>query len=535
MTNSFKRLRRPLLFCLTLFLALPNLVVSQNDLNEFFDRCDHFMSRYVSEDGFVDYAAIKWSDADLESMTLFVEQTNSYDYAGNDLKAYWINAYNMIVVREVIRNYPMRSVQDVVGFFSNKQHQMGAKKFTLDQIENELLRKEFEDARIHFALNCGALSCPKLLNEAYRPEKLDQQLEAQTKRAVNDPYFVEPDSTGSSVEVSKIFFWFKEDFAPAGGTVEFINRYLDTPVSASADVDSKDYDWLLNDKALQEGTQIKNLQAFTPSALFDKGQWEFKTFFNLYTQNAIFANFQKTEVARSTFFTSIHQFLIGVSPRINVGGEFWAKSVLSGGPRGNNPLNIFLFPKGSGFLFKPIYLGPKVKVAPFKSLPRLSFQSTFLYPIANDYEGRERTDINAFLFLEFDRYLSINDIYFDKSLNKRLQVFVRTSGWVSIPRNSFRNNAWLETPISGFLSFFPNPRVTIYAQTEYWAKHTEDGTNGDNSFKAFNSFFVQSGLGGKYQLIPGRLELEALYTNFWLGSDFEGAGQTFNFGFRIIR
>lgn len=524
--------------CLTALFVICQNGFTQTDLTRFQNQMDTFLKSYVTEDGKVKYDQIKGNDKSFIAINSILDSTNYYDYSSDDLKAYWINAYNFIVIREVVRFYPIESVNEILGFFSNRQHQLGAQKHTLDYLENELIRKEFNDPRIHFALNCAAISCPPLLNEAFTAEEIDTQLDQLTGNALNDSNFVYFDSSNYTVQVSKIFFWFKEDFEKAGGVISFINKYREEEIPDHVEIKYLDYDWTLNELKTKDKKK-QNLQNFTPSALFAKGQWEFKAFLNLYTQSSQFINFQKSRTIRSTYFTGINQFLIGVNDWLNVGANFWTKSVLVGGPRGDNPLNILLFPNDDGFRFSPIYFGPKLKVAPFKKAPRLSIQSTFLYPILNDYEGRNRTDSRAFLFLEFDRYLWINEVFFDKNLSDRWQVFLRGSIWASLPRDSYRQNLFVETPVSAFLSFFPNPKFTFYAQTEFWPKHVEDSPAAvggvDNQFRAFNSFFVQSGLGAKYQLIPGRLELEALYTNFWIGSDQEGAGETYNLGIRIIR
>ncbi len=540
MNHQFRSLRRALVKCLTAFFLTMLVVPSFAQLDPFLDHYDSFMGRYVNEYGTVDYANISKSDPDLIALNEFIANTDYSDFQGTDKKAYWINVYNLIVVREVVQNYPINSVQEVSGFFSTQQHQLGSNKHTLDDIENKLLRKEFPDARLHFVLNCGAASCPRLLNEAYRPKKLENQMDQQTKTSMTDLLVVNMEPEASGASISKIFFWFAEDFKREGGERAFINKHRTEPIPENYSINYLEYDWSLNGQEVAESSDEPNLQAYTPSALFSKGQWEFKTFFNLYTQTTSFSDDGLTSGPRSTFFTSINQFLIGISPKINVGADFWAKSVLAGGSQRENALNIFSFPDDTGFVAAPLYLGPKVKIAPFKKVPRLSIQSTFLIPVAKDFEGRDRTDENAFVFLEFDRQLWINDIFFDQSLGGgKWQAFVRASIWTSLPRNSFRNNPFVETPIAGFISYFPTSRITIYGQTEFWPKHIEDnfldnGTS-DNTFSAFNTYFVQSGLGGKYQLIPGLLELEALYTNFWIGSPGEGAGQTFNFGLRVIR
>ncbi len=259
----------------------------------------------------------------------------------------------------------------------------------------------------------------------------------------------------------------------------------------------------------------ENLQRYTPSVLLSKGNWEFKNFNNIYTQTKSFdSDGKKSDTGRrDTYYTMINQFLYGLSPNINIGMDLWIKSVNISGMDANQSRSGI-----SG-------VGPKIKIAPFKKLPYFSWQSTFLIPITKDLEGRDPSSENPFLFLDWDRYLWMNQFFYDRQLNDKFQIFVQLSFWYSIVRESSRDSNFLETPISGFITWFPTTRISIYFMTEYWPKHHQE---------PFFAYFVQSGLGGKYQLIPGLLELELLYTNFWAGSEGEGAGQTYNLGIRFI-
>ncbi|MCR9253286.1 MAG: hypothetical protein NXI20_22930 [bacterium] len=267
--------------------------------------------------------------------------------------------------------------------------------------------------------------------------------------------------------------------------------------------------------------QDQNLQEFTPSILFNRGSYEFKSFQNLYTQTKSFDGSSKVETGRGreSFFTSINQFLYGINDQLNVGVDVWVKSVSLENGTFTNRTAI------SG-------VGPKIKIAPFKKLKRLSIQSTLLFPTADDQEGRAPDAESPGLFLSHDRTLWLTQFFYDKPINDQLQLFFQQAFWYSDVRDSFRDNNYWETQTSVFLSYFPNQRWTVYGMTEYFPTHYNDS---EQTGEAFFSYFVQSGIGLKYQLIPGFIELESLYTNFWMGSEGNGAGQTFNFGVRIIR
>jgi len=261
-----------------------------------------------------------------------------------------------------------------------------------------------------------------------------------------------------------------------------------------------------------------NLQNYTPSILFSQGDWEYKSFQNYYTQTRQFDNSgNKRDIGRrETFFTSINQFLYGLNDQINVGLDVWVKS-------SNNDQDAFDASVGlTG-------IGPKIKIAPFKEIPRLSIQSTFLFNTVDDPEGQD----GERFFLEWDANLWLNQVFFDLPLNDKSQLFFQQAFWYRLSKDgSSVGKNFLETQTSVFYSYFPTSRWTIYGMTEYFPTHFD--FDNDRS-EAFFAYFLQSGLGLKYQLIPNLIEFEALYTNFWNGSEFKGAGETINLGIRVIR
>lgn len=262
----------------------------------------------------------------------------------------------------------------------------------------------------------------------------------------------------------------------------------------------------------------QNLQNYTPSILFDKGDWEFKTFQNLYTQSKSFNSGKKVKDANSQyFFTNINQFLYGVNDQINVGFDVWVKS-------------SDLAKDGLDPSYGVTGFGPKIKIAPFKNIPRLSLQSTLLFNLTDDPEGND----GERYFLENDATLWLNQLFFDVPINEKSQLFFQQAFWYRFVKDgSFQENNSLQTQTSVFYSYFPTSRLTLYAMSEYFPTHYNPDDAVEKA-EAFFSYFIQSGIGTKYQAIPNKLELEFLYTNFWNGSDESGAGQTFNLGIRLI-
>lgn len=174
-------------------------------------------------------------------------------WSKEDQIAYWINAYNAFTVQLIIRNYPVESIKDIGGkipFINSswdiKFIAIGGAVFDLNNLEHGILRKYFKEPRIHFAVNCASVSCPKLRNEAYVGSKLDAQLTDQTKYFLADTSknkFISKDKA----EVSKLFKWFTGDFTEDLTLIEFINKYAPKKLSADADLDYLDYNWSLNE------------------------------------------------------------------------------------------------------------------------------------------------------------------------------------------------------------------------------------------------------------------------------------------------
>lgn len=232
---------RILLF--SLFLSLSPSDFSQQ--KDFFDAAEAVFSTYVSN-GKMDYAAIK-NDPEKLNSALNIAKNMQVSTADPEVyKAFWINAYNLAVIKGIVDNYPIASPMDVTGFFDEINYELGGQKTTLNNIENDLLRAKFPDeARFHFVLVCAGLSCPPIIDTAYIPKTLEDQLQKQTNLSLNNPDFIKVN--GNNVAVSMIFKWYKEDFEKHGGALDFINEFRNEKLPKNADLSHYDYDWELND------------------------------------------------------------------------------------------------------------------------------------------------------------------------------------------------------------------------------------------------------------------------------------------------
>ncbi|MCA9753157.1 MAG: DUF547 domain-containing protein [Gemmatimonadetes bacterium] len=169
--------------------------------------------------------------------------------------AYWINLYNAATLRLVLEGYPVDSIKDLGNLLRTPWKKdvvtVEGHKLSLDRIENSIIRVQFREPRIHFALNCAAIGCPPLRGEAYRGGDLESQLEAQTRQFLGDPRRNWVDGEGRA-HLSKILDWYHEDFErDAGSVIEFVRPYMEgmEEIKPGTDIpiEYTDYDWSLNE------------------------------------------------------------------------------------------------------------------------------------------------------------------------------------------------------------------------------------------------------------------------------------------------
>ncbi|MGB1450780.1 MAG: DUF547 domain-containing protein [Marinirhabdus sp.] len=208
---------------------------------------DELLKKHVNAKGLVNYKGFK---NDRETLNLYLQKLTAANptkqWSVHELLAYYINLYNANTVDLILRNYPTMSIQNIKGNFTNGFVAIGGRKLSLGGLENGVLRK-MNEPRIHFAVNCASISCPKLLNEAYTAKKINEQLEQVTKNFINSD---KNEITPNAPKLSKIFKWYEKDFKVNGKTdvTAFINKYSSTKINPRAQPTYKEYDWSLNEQ-----------------------------------------------------------------------------------------------------------------------------------------------------------------------------------------------------------------------------------------------------------------------------------------------
>ncbi len=224
-----------------LLLILPSLGFGQGD---FFNSADSFFSQNVDEKGMVAYHQIRKEPSDLNILYNQIAEFDLESSSPEVQKAFLINAYNILVIKQVVDLPNITGPLEAPNFFNGITHKVGGNNRTLDDLEKETLYKNYPDPRLHFALVCAAISCPPLSKRAYFPENLNDQLDDRSKYVLNLPWFIVVNN--NEVQYSQIFNWYKEDF---GGTDEkllkYVNQFRNEKIKAS-EVGYYEYNWDLN-------------------------------------------------------------------------------------------------------------------------------------------------------------------------------------------------------------------------------------------------------------------------------------------------
>lgn len=227
---------------LSLFLA--SQLIQAQVSSSFFSKADNFFKTYISN-GKVKYSEIKKDTSSLDALLTDIASASPTKSDVANLQAFYINAYNLLVIKGITNNYPTKSPINIKGFFDGIKYEIAGEKRTLNSIENDILRKDYpKEPRFHFVLVCAGLGCPPIINEAYTPKNLESQLARQTKLAINDPSFIKYD--GKRLKISQIFEWYTKDFTQFGSLTDFVNKYRTEKVPTKTKIGFYPYDWTLN-------------------------------------------------------------------------------------------------------------------------------------------------------------------------------------------------------------------------------------------------------------------------------------------------
>ncbi|WP_375419519.1 DUF547 domain-containing protein [uncultured Hymenobacter sp.] len=218
---------------------------------------DALLKKHVDERGMVNYRGFLADSSQLSAYCASISNTlpNDQNWSKDEQLAYWINAYNAFTIQRVLRGYPVKSIRQLGGdktlvntVWDQRFIRLNKEKVCLNDLEQRLIRKRFNEYRIHFALVCAAVSCPKLRREAYVGARLSAQLEDQSRDFMNDPAKNKL-SPPNAPQVSEIFNFYPGDFKKDGNSIQkTINKYANQKVSPEAKLAYLPYNWALNEQ-----------------------------------------------------------------------------------------------------------------------------------------------------------------------------------------------------------------------------------------------------------------------------------------------
>jgi hypothetical protein len=226
-------------------LLLTFFVFAEAQLSTFNEATGNLLKNHVAE-GSVDYSELKRDSRTINTALKALEKVDLTTLSLKEREALYINAYNLFIIKGIVNVYPIRSVKDVSKFFETKSYSIGKQKVSLNQLEKEILFKEVWDERLHFALVCGAVSCPPLSIKAFTAENTELMLRNLTKKAINDPSIVRLDNQSKTAYVSRLFDWYNADFTKNQSLKDYINIYRNEKIPADFKIKYMNYDWSLN-------------------------------------------------------------------------------------------------------------------------------------------------------------------------------------------------------------------------------------------------------------------------------------------------
>lgn len=186
------------------------------------------LKKYVSKSGWVDYRALKADKEAVENLNLYINDLSALDPSSlpeaRDRLASWLNLYNAVVIRDILKVYPVNSLLKIKDWFGAKRFKIGETEYSLIEVEEEVFRKELNDSRTVLARVNGGTSGPRMLKEPFQAAKVDEQLDERVLTFLKDTNNLRYNAKTKTVALSSIFMWYRKDFPDLAA---FLKAYLD--------------------------------------------------------------------------------------------------------------------------------------------------------------------------------------------------------------------------------------------------------------------------------------------------------------------
>lgn len=483
---------KSLLYILILFVGSSNFIIAQSAAT-FFKQTDDFLTDYTAHQT-VRYQHLKQDNpAELQTLIQKIAGANWATEEGATQKAFLINAYNLLVIHNIHQHFPIASPNEVTDFWDGINYEVSGRFYTLKQLKAHILEL-YPDERLHFALVDGARGSAPILETAYRPEQLEQQLEQQTIAILNDTKFVQynPETALLTLPAFLRTVLPKFELAP----IAWINRYRVRKVTEDATLLYLNYDWLLNSfleqkqwiSTKQKAKKRQQNNSYSPLAqviTLPKNAVEIIMFNSIFTVTYGDANLG----TRNSYYNGFFSAYYGVSGKFDIGVNFLLRSSREQDYYTTSPFDVFKFerrPRMPNGRYSATYadwglshMGMQVRFAPFKNI-NLSFEQGFLLPVQGLPDGNT---VDQSIY-------NITQVYYIHPLSAQWQLFFALTYWQPIqPGEAFQPQLPL---LRGFLNYFATPRFSFFLTTMYG---------------------VEWGIGAKVLLTP-TLELQGMYSYY---------------------
>ncbi|MFN3403235.1 MAG: DUF547 domain-containing protein [Cytophagaceae bacterium] len=235
---------RKFLFTTFSVLILVQAIAGSNRSEKVFSTFDKFFKKFI-RNGMVDYKKIKSHPAQMALLSEELAKADVSNFDLNQRKAFYINSYNFLVIKNIVENYPVSSPIEIDAFFTERKFSLAGELLSLEQIEKDKVLKQFSDIRMAFSLSSGIKGAPPLMAGAFLPGKLDKQLDQRMKLIVNDANYIRVKKNSNKLLLCEVFrsclHCVRED-----KLVEYINQFREENVPLTYALDFYPTDRSLN-------------------------------------------------------------------------------------------------------------------------------------------------------------------------------------------------------------------------------------------------------------------------------------------------
>lgn len=485
-------MKRLSLWLLSMVYTLALTAQNETSIASFFEKADVFFQDYAAHNS-IRYQALYHNPTSLSELLDQIKEIETTTLSPQEAKAFYINTYNLLVIKTVVQHYPIASPQEVVDFWDEIQHSIGGKAYTLEGLE-AYIWKQYQDPLLHFVLCKGAVGGAPIANFAYHPKLLSTQLKQRAIAVLNNPQWVAYNSLNQTLVLPNLFRQYRADFGPE--LLSFINLYRVDKIAEVAHLTYSNEDWQLNSyhappefltkkqaKKADRRTSKNEYSSLSQVITLSKGVAEFTNFNSLYTAGIG----SRESGSRNTYFNSYFTAYYGVTGKLDIGINVLFRASRERDPFTTSPFQALTFertPKLNGQAVARnsyyadwglTHLGVQARYAPFKNL-NLSIEHGVLLPIQNlPYENTVDQSVYA-----------ITQLYYIHALSSKTQLFFALTYWQPIKINeTFRFQPPL---LRCFFNYFATPRFSLYATSMY---------------------LVEWGVGARYMLTP-KFEVQAM-------------------------